>query len=103
LLNNTPKEALMSNQSIHEAAQVLTEMALRPDLSSTLTDEELRIRADYDRMRALEQRRQTLRFELESCRVLLDKVERGLTDRVRIARFSLRHQATLALPTGRAA
>lgn len=93
----------MSNQSIHEAAQVLTEMALSPDLSCTLTDEEFRIRADYDRVRALEQRRQALRFELESCRVLLEKVERGLTDQVRIARFSLRRQATLALPTGRAA
>lgn len=93
----------MSSQSIHEAAQVLTEMAMRPDLSATLTDEELRIRADYDQIRALHQRRQSLRFELESCRVLLDKVERGLSDQVRVVRYSLRRKATQALPTGRAA
>ena len=93
----------MSNQSIHEAAQVLTEMAMRPDLSATLTDEELRIRADYEQVRALHQRRQALRFELESCRALLDKVERGLNDQVRVVRYSLRRKATQGLPAGRAA
>jgi len=93
----------MSNQSIHEAAQVLTEMAMRPDLSATLTDEELRIRADYEQVRALHQRRLALRFELESCRALLDKVERGLNDQVRVVRYSLRRKATQALPVGRAA
>jgi hypothetical protein len=93
----------MLNPSTHAAAQVLTEMALRPDLSATLTDDELRIRADYDRVRALEQRRAALRFELESCRVLMDKVERGLAERVRIVRYSLRRQATGSLSLGRAA
>jgi len=93
----------MSNHSIKAAAQVLTEMALRPDLSATLTDDELRIRADYDRLRALEQRRQALRFELESCRMLVDRVERGLTERVRSARFSLRRQAEVVFPLGRVA
>jgi len=93
----------MSNPSIAAAAHVLTEMAMRPDLSATLTDEELQIRADYHRLRALEQRRQALRFELESCRTMASKVEEGLSARVRSARYTLRQRAQSVLSLGRAA
>lgn len=93
----------MSTKPSTAAAQFLTEMALRPDLSATLSDDELRIRAGYDQLIALERRREALRFELESCRALVEKVEEGLSQRVRLARFSFRRQAGIRHLLGRAA
>ncbi len=91
----------MTTKPSTAAAQFLTEMALRPDLSATLSDDELRIRADYDRLIALERRRENLRFELESCRALVERIEQGLSQRVATARFSIRARRGFSL--GRAA
>jgi len=92
----------MTTQPRIAAAKFLTEMALRPDLSATLSDEELRIQRDYDQLGTLQRRRETLRFELESCRALVEAVEKSLTERVATARFSLLAQ-TGYLSVGRAA
>ena len=40
----------MQKSSIHAAAEVLTEIALRPDLAAALTGDELQIRAEYDQL-----------------------------------------------------
>ncbi|MEE2829760.1 MAG: hypothetical protein VX498_11285 [Myxococcota bacterium] len=93
----------MTNQPRTAAARFLTEMALRPDLSATLSDEELRIQLDYDRLGTLQRRREALRFELESCRNLMEQVEKSLTERVATARFSLRARTGFDLAAGRAA
>lgn len=93
----------MQKSSIHAAAEVLTEIALRPDLAAALTGDELQIRAEYDQLRAIEARRAALRFELESCRRAATELEQGLVQRIRSARFSLRRQSLRSLPTGHAA
>ena len=75
------------------AAQLLTTLALRPDLATRMTDLHFRLQADYDRLLALRRQRSVLAEALDECDASLSSLASNVCNRVTAARFALRDYA----------
>jgi len=89
--------------STADAAQLLTTLSLRPDLSSRLSDEHLALVSNYQRVLSLVRRKEQLEGELATLRREADRASELLQSRVSSARFSLHAWARATGTAGKAA
>ncbi|HCP46871.1 MAG TPA: hypothetical protein DIU15_12565 [Deltaproteobacteria bacterium] len=72
------------------AAQLLTTLAMRPDLATRMTDLHFRLQADYERLLALRRQRSMLAEALDECDASLSSLASNVCNRVTVARLALR-------------
>jgi hypothetical protein len=79
-----------SKNSSRNAAQLLTTLALRPDLATRVPDLHFGLQLDYQRLVDLQERRRAIAQQLSECEAGLARLDSSVQERIVATHFALR-------------